>query len=141
MRHAPSISKRLAILLLATAVGLTTFLARPASSEAAAAAKWPKNFTMVYCWGTSDVDDIGPWCPCADLTLYKDRSVDVFDCATGNFYPNSGNWSKTRRWREITFSFNGLVVYTGTKQPDGTYLGTMVTPSGLMGVWQGEFLP
>ena len=125
---------------ITTTMALASFAA-PSQSDAAIKAAWPRTLTLNYCWGTSDFGDLGPWCPCADLTLHKrPRDVDVFDCATGTFYPAAGTWSKTRRWRTVTFEF-GVVTYSGSKQPDGTYRGMMITTSGLMGIWEGEFIP
>lgn len=114
----------------------------PTVKASSLVARWPRDFELVYCWGTMDHQDIGNGCPCAQITLHKrPRDVDVFDCATGNFYPSSGQWSKTRRWNEVTFEFDGQVIYHGVKQPDGTYRGTMIASNGFYGVWEGEFTP
>ena len=137
----PNFKSTLILPGLVILLAMTFTLATPQSTDAAAVAKasWPKTFSLVYCWGTSDYNDIGPWCPCADLTLYRrPRTCDVFDCATGIFYPDAGTWSKTGRWRDVTFHFDGQVTYTGSKQPDGKYRGVMITTTGLMGVWEGE---
>lgn len=141
---------RLAIAVLVTAT-FSTFnvshvsAAVPAVASAAIPAPavttsvWSRTMSLNYCWGTMDPNDITPFCPCADLTLTRrPRSVDVYDCATGIAYPAAGTWSKTRRWQEVTFEFNGLVTYTGVKQADGSYEGIMFTTGGMFGVWRGE---
>ena len=135
------------VLLASLAVVGSMTLSNQQSVQAAsspivnAQAGWPRSMSLVYCWGTIDPDDISQYCPCAELTLHKrPRDVDVFDCATGIFYPAAGTWSKTRRWRQVTFDF-GQVTYTGTRLPDGSYEGMMLTQSGMYGVWRGEFLP
>lgn len=134
------------IAVLITVLSTTFSNPSQASSSVASAAtpvvagNWPKDFELVYCWGTSDFDDIGAWCPCAELTLHKrPKDVDVFDCGTGNTFFAAGTWSKTRRWSTVTFDF-GTVIYSGTKQVDGTFRGTMLSSSGIMGVWEGEFI-
>lgn len=122
---------------VSAAVPAVASAAMPA--PAVTASVWSRTMSLNYCWGTMDPNDITSFCPCADLTLTRrPRSVDVYDCATGIAYPAAGTWSKTRRWKEVTFEFNGLVTYTGVKQADGSYEGIMFTTGGMFGVWRGE---
>lgn len=104
----------------------------------ASAANFPRTFEVHYVWGVSNPASVSDYSihPKATLTLYRNGTVDVFDHATGENYPAVGTWRS--RGSNITFVF-GSVVYMGTKQNNGSYLGTMSIQGGPNGVWQGRY--
>lgn len=99
---------------------------------------FPKTFKLNYAWSytsLSQVPNISQW-PEAVLTLKANGSIDVVD--QGTTYPNIGSWVK--QGNQITFTFpSGGAVYSGIRQTNGTYNGTMSTTSGMYGVWKGKY--
>ena len=144
MRTASKMMKRwkfaIATLILASCV-VSLSISQTADAAIRPPSGWPKSFTLLYCWGASNTNDVGSWCPCADITLNRDRTIDVLDCISNTFYPNAGMWRKRQRWGKLNFTLSNGAIYEGVQLPDGSYEGTMVTPSGITGVWVGEFNP
>lgn len=99
-----------------------------------------KTFVVHYSWGGPPPG--GDWnlTPSATLKLYSNGKVDVEDL--GVVYSDVGTWSTARGGRTMTIRLDGGAVYTGTRQTDGSYTGTMTSPNvGEPGVWRGTYVP
>ncbi len=70
--------------------------------------------------------------------LNANGRIDVYDF---DYVPDCGDWWTQKNGKYITFDLDVGVVYTGTRQVDGSYFGTMVAPNGMKGVWTGHFHP
>ncbi|MFO0878473.1 MAG: hypothetical protein U0840_14130 [Gemmataceae bacterium] len=115
--------------------------ASPRISEAGKTPRPPRHFHLVYCWGVDSFDDVvEEWCVPAELTLYANGRFDAYDGATDTTSTNVGDWYTTRKNRTITFEIDNGTIYTGDKQSDGSYRGTIIGYLGSTGLWMGEFV-
>jgi hypothetical protein len=138
--HVGRLNSRSWVLGLAVALVCAAWAASvnaAARAEYAPSIVWPKTFYLQYLWDSTDYGEAELYGTPAILTLNRDKSVDVFDGGSGEFYPNIGTWRV--RGNRIEFRFDGGVVYAGSLQPDNTYHGTMSAPSGLTGIWIGNY--
>jgi hypothetical protein len=121
---------------------LLVLIAAVASSAAAPAhaQSYPKTFKLNFAWSytnISQVPNIDQW-PQATLKLNRNGSLDVFDGSTNTSYPSVGTWRQ--QGSQITFTFP-TAIYTGQKQRDHSYIGSMSATNGMRGVWKGKFVP
>lgn len=109
-------------------------------SPVTAADSSPKLLHINFAWGytsLSQVSDISLF-PSAELTLYRNGTLDVYDGSTDTFYPFAGTWKQ--RGSRLTLTFP-QAVYSGQLKTDGSYTGTMQATNGNAGVWKGIFVP
>lgn len=126
--------------LLLLGVGLIALTIVSGAASPALAQSYPKTFKLNYAWSYRDVSqvpNIDQW-PQATLKLNRNGSVDGYSEYTGNLTPNIGTW--VQRSGRITFTFPSAT-YTGQRQQDGSYNGTMTNTNGWYGAWKGRFYP
>ncbi|MEZ6095915.1 MAG: hypothetical protein R3C03_17070 [Pirellulaceae bacterium] len=122
-------------LCLATVFSIPNFdLASAGDSASLGGPSWPKTFELNYVWGTTDPADL-QYGTLAEISMTRNHRIDVLDY--GQWYFDVGSWSKSRN--SIEFQLDNGVIYSGTKQNDGSYLGVITAPSGLYGIWSGRF--
>ena len=134
----PKLNFRRGLLLAATFAFLLSILPAPTEAATLNNNNWPKSFTIQYCWGATDPSQVESYCPYAELTLHRrPKKFDVFDFGSGRSMQDAGNWRKTRRWATVEFELYNGVIYSGTRLPDGTFEGFIMSPSGIFGAWKG----
>lgn len=110
-------------------------------TSAAPPSSYPKTFALKYLWASTDYGELALYGDEVALQLRKDKTFTV------DGYPQdpAGTWQITRGGATITFNLVSDVQYTGERQPDGSYLGTMLSSnpqnSGLSGIWSGHYMP
>ena len=127
-------------ILAGVVLAMLVFIGPATESSNAKPPRSPLYFELIYRWGGDGIEDIDPDnSPQAELTLNANGRFDAHDVATGKTVLNVGDWY-TRRTR-ITFELDNGTVYTGLRQSDGSYFGTVTGYLGNTGVWFGRYVP
>ena len=108
-------------------------------TEQASAQVTSQTFKLRYAWSYTSLSQvrggIDRW-PQATFQLNSNGTINTLTQS------NVGTWSLVGPQITMNFAFNnGSSTYIGTRQTDGSFNGSMISGTGMVGVWKGSYYP